>query len=249
MSGTRGGARRSVSGSDGIKATAGKADTKAMSKRALLWSLGGIAFGFTFLAAMNAGGQYRYFHNLGFALPVWKPCNGFSGLMGWFAQGCVAVLPERLGVISLGVAALLVCGYFAEKKRVALKSAGHMMKVDFAQSRWVCKNCDFETSSRTAARQHRFDTGQVRSSIVQSTAPTNAHGSGSPTQPIPAPDDGPTPAPMPAPSLGESYKTCPDCAEEVRHSARKCRFCGFRFETADEPSGDTGSLLGPGLSG
>ncbi len=28
------------------------------------------------------------------------------------------------------------------------------------------------------------------------------------------------------------FRECPDCAERVREAARKCRFCGFRFDTA-----------------
>jgi hypothetical protein len=26
------------------------------------------------------------------------------------------------------------------------------------------------------------------------------------------------------------FKSCPDCAEQVRAAARKCRFCGYLFE-------------------
>lgn len=29
---------------------------------------------------------------------------------------------------------------------------------------------------------------------------------------------------------GEATKVCPDCAEDVKEAARKCRFCGFIFE-------------------
>lgn len=55
-----------------------------------------------------------------------------------------------------------------------------------------------------------------------------------PRQLDPPPASDPTTAPavssvetVEAPT-GE-WKTCPDCAEEVRAAARKCRFCGYRF--------------------
>ena len=31
------------------------------------------------------------------------------------------------------------------------------------------------------------------------------------------------------------YKPCPDCAEQVLAAARKCRFCGYRFDGARKP--------------
>lgn len=38
-------------------------------------------------------------------------------------------------------------------------------------------------------------------------------------------------------------KICPDCAELVLAAARKCRFCGYRFDHAPPPQGSA-SLLG-----
>jgi hypothetical protein len=30
--------------------------------------------------------------------------------------------------------------------------------------------------------------------------------------------------------MSEGYKRCPDCAEQVLAAARKCRYCGYRFD-------------------
>jgi Uncharacterised protein family UPF0547 len=41
-------------------------------------------------------------------------------------------------------------------------------------------------------------------------------------------------------------KTCPDCAERVLVAARRCRFCGYRFDAPAEPHPPSraGGLLG-----
>lgn len=42
------------------------------------------------------------------------------------------------------------------------------------------------------------------------------------------------------------YKQCPDCAEQVLAAARKCRYCGYRFDTG---RAERGPLLGGLLPG
>jgi len=44
----------------------------------------------------------------------------------------------------------------------------------------------------------------------------------------------------PGPGILASVKTCPECAEEVKEAARKCRFCGHRFD-ADGPRSSSSS--------
>jgi hypothetical protein len=38
-----------------------------------------------------------------------------------------------------------------------------------------------------------------------------------------------TPSAPPLPPV-VAAKACPDCAEQIRAAARKCRFCGYRFQ-------------------
>lgn len=44
-----------------------------------------------------------------------------------------------------------------------------------------------------------------------------------------------------------AYKQCPDCAEQVLAAARKCRYCGYRFDGRRRSRGE--SLLGELLGG
>jgi hypothetical protein len=44
-----------------------------------------------------------------------------------------------------------------------------------------------------------------------------------------------------------AYKQCPDCAEQVLAAARKCRYCGYRFDGRRRSGG--ASLLGDLLGG
>jgi Uncharacterised protein family UPF0547 len=46
----------------------------------------------------------------------------------------------------------------------------------------------------------------------------------------------------------EDYKRCPDCAERVLSAARKCRYCGYRFDGADRDRGSALADLIPGLA-
>jgi hypothetical protein len=61
---------------------------------------------------------------------------------------------------------------------------------------------------------------------------SNPEPASSPATSVLAEDGPPTPAMVP---MTAEFKRCPDCAEDVRFAARKCRFCGHMFEdvTAD----------------
>lgn len=47
-------------------------------------------------------------------------------------------------------------------------------------------------------------------------------------------------------SAPPAYKQCPDCAEQVLSAARKCRYCGYRFDGRRRSTGASllGDLLG-----
>ena len=82
--------------------------------------------------------------------------------------------------------------------------------------------CNFQTVSIIQAGEHSALKGPITGEGSTSPAASTATGfelsrkpdyQNSPTESVDLP----------------SFKTCPDCAEEVRGAARKCRFCGYMF--------------------
>jgi hypothetical protein len=212
-------------------------DDAGMSKRAVLWMVGLIAFGFTYIAAVNVS-ELRP-GSFGSS----RVCEGMWNFTEWFASYyCSELLPPRLGVLALGLVVLLVCGYFAEKSKRDILAAGHQGDTDGSGS-WVCQECDFKAPYySTDVNRHQKATGRARlASTNVGTAQSHA-----PTVPTPMIEPPvktygfdnsakePAIAPEPASTTADS-KTCPDCAEEVRAAARKCRFCGYIFEDVTTP--------------
>lgn len=186
------------------------ADTVPMEKRTLLWSLGLIAFGFAYLAAANVGQTGPFGSTI---------CRTFNPFL-WFTRSCSDLLFERLGVLAIGGAVLLVCGYFAEKAAPPASElmGGHPVRFDANRAVWACQEegCRFVSATRAGARRHAAATGGHPIAKAASVGNQSLR---------PAVPDLPQP---PAPE----FKSCPDCAEQVRAAARKCRFCGYEFTTA-----------------
>lgn len=196
-----------------------------MKKDQLLWGLGAIALAFTYIAAVNATvpGYDLLGNPTGRAVcgGVWNPAD-------WFKY-CDAALPQRLGVMAVGAAIFLVCAYFAKKFEA---SGHHEVLQDTRDDSYWCLNCSFHSSSVEDARNHKMvvlsDAATATRGPGSSQATGNAYGFGpsaaaSPTPPVRQPLVTPPPA---------EFKTCPDCAEQVRAAARKCRFCGRMFAEA-----------------
>jgi uncharacterized membrane protein YhdT len=236
------------------------ADIAAMSKRALLQLFGWLAAGLTYLVAAGAsGGVPSYVRDcVGLAsLPHWfeSVCSSAlvprlfvvgigaipTVLLFYFAEKEPPPTPSpRLGP---NVARAYLIG--REEAEYPPLVGGHTVRYKPAESRYKClePGCEFEVPgihSRDIARQHRINTGGTLAARSGPAPVGNAVGFESPPasatqrQPV-APPPVAVPAPVTAaaqPSAAPEFKTCPDCAEDVKFAARKCRFCGFQFEAA-----------------
>jgi hypothetical protein len=86
----------------------------------------------------------------------------------------------------------------------------HEVLQDPETSTYWCRACDFQSQDLYDADVH---SGRIGNAANTSVSP-----------------------PVAAPAEPE-FKTCPDCAEEVRFAARKCRFCGYMFAESADVSG------------
>jgi hypothetical protein len=195
-----------------------------MSKRALLWGLGLLALAFAYVAAANVAITGSRFVAPLLGSPghyeSYSSCGGDWSPQEWFKSYCSGALPPRLGVLALGGAVLLVCAYYAEKNN-PLRLPHHEVLLDESRDGlYWCRNCSFTSHDITAARLHK----QIRLADGSSSMMVGANASGSGAGAAATQASSVLPQPPTA-----EFKTCPDCAEQVRTAARKCRFCGYQF--------------------
>jgi uncharacterized protein UPF0547/zinc ribbon protein len=111
---------------------------------------------------------------------------------------------------------------------------GHVVRAtDKSHKWWTCREsgCGWAGTSREEARSHRIATGGAPAAApeVPSRAESNSAQSGTVSRLSPVP---PPPVPLaPERDTKSDFKSCPDCAEEVKFAARKCRFCGYLFSS------------------
>ncbi len=126
-------------------------------------------------------------------------------------------------------------GYWNMFPAASGTSTKHEVLLDAKDGRtYWCKDCSFTTPNIAAARFDRdgidrvpkASSGDALATAKSSPAVTNDFGFGHAQSLVP---------PTPAPAQTREFKTCPDCAEQIRFAARKCRFCGYMFE--DVPAG------------
>jgi hypothetical protein len=135
-----------------------------------------------------------------------------------------------IGVVGAGVFLVLSGAMASAPSRpvsVAAARGSHDVRYDPSKNLYWCaeQGCTFESPAKAVARSHRLETGAT--ATTPSAAPKPS-GFELPVKTAP-PANPATPPTQDSPPASE-YKTCPDCAEDVRAAARKCRFCGYMFE-------------------
>jgi hypothetical protein len=215
------------------------ADAGRMKKDQLLWWLGSIALAFTYLAAVNVKEAGSAVIGATYNTPAhttyFITCEGMWNPTEWFKSGCGSSLPSRFGVLALGVAILIVCGYFADK---TVSGASSPVKLHtlakFPSGTYKCQDCGFETTDLEQVRFHNLNGSRV-------TTAGSTLGFGPASSPATVPAASPTAQPVPEtgpmPTASSEHKACPDCAEQVLAAARKCRFCGYMFDSQPATQG------------
>jgi Uncharacterised protein family UPF0547 len=108
-------------------------------------------------------------------------------------------------------------------------SSVHLVPFDQVTSQYRCNQpgCQFTTPDDLAAAIHERE---ATSSDHKTASEAKAETSGfEPAREASAPTQA-APAERSEVVTSAQYKSCPDCAEDVRFAARKCRFCGYLFE-------------------
>jgi hypothetical protein len=111
--------------------------------------------------------------------------------------------------------------------RSARGGEGHEMTV-LPNGLFRCDACSYTTFVPDQAESH--ETGVVKDATGTSSMVGPLATVDPPRPDIPVALSG-SATPSPA-----EFKTCPDCAEEVRAAARKCRFCGYAFSDVSAPA-------------